>query len=87
MAITDRSLGLHLDPQEFAHLTGRTFRGLTISERSDGFNIILRGYTRQAEPIYAMSTATHPVVGLLQLLNALSGKGGEVLWRDDKYAR
>lgn len=87
MAINEKSLGLYLDPHEFAYLTGKTFRGLTISERADGYNIIMRAYDRRGKALYAMITASHPVIGLLQLLNGLSGKGGEVLWRHDKYAR
>lgn len=87
MAIQEKGLVLALDPQEFAHLTGQSFRGLTVSERDSGFNIILRAYGRKQQAIYAMLSSDHPVDGLLQLLNALSGKGGEALWRVDKYAR
>lgn len=87
MAIQVKGLLFALDPHEFAYVTGQVFRGLTISERESGFNIILRAYNRKNQAIYAMMSAEHPVDGLLALLNALSGKGGESLWRMDKYAR
>lgn len=87
MAIQEAGLALALNPQEFAYFTQQVFRGLTITERAEGYNIILRGYDKKGEPVYAMLAAVDPVEGLLKLLNALSDRGGESLWRTDKYAR
>lgn len=80
------ALSLFLDYQHFAYYTGHTFRGLTISERPSGYNVILRSYSKKGEPLYAMGTGNDASDVLARLLDALSSKGGESLWRLDKYA-
>lgn len=73
------------DPQEFAHLTGRHFRGLTISENGTGYNVVVRAFDGEGNALYAMNQHTDPYTGLKELLAALSTTKGSVLWRRDKY--
>lgn len=76
-----------LDPQVFAFETGYSFRGMTISENSQGYNIILRAYAPDKSAVYAMGSNADPLDGLQALFNALSTAKGTSLWRIDNYAK
>lgn len=76
---------LLLDPKEFAFLTGQTFRGLTISQTGDGWNVTLRAFLQGEEAVYAMTQGPDPHEALLSLLSALSTRRGMSLWHRDKY--
>jgi hypothetical protein len=76
-----------LDPQEFAFQTGLAFRGLTLSQSPNGWNIIVRAYHKHDGPVYAMTQHADILEGLAGLLSALSSVGGAKLWRHDKYAK
>lgn len=76
---------LLLDPKEFAFLTGQVFRGLTISQAADGWNVTLRAFLQGNEAVYAMTCGPDPHEALLTLLHALSTKSGMSLWHRDKY--
>lgn len=76
---------LLFDTQEFAFLTGQTFRGLTISECGSGYNIVLRAFDRDNEPLYAMAQHSDAREGLRVLLGALATRHGPKLWRHDKF--
>ena len=75
-----------LDPQTFAFETGVTFRGLTISENSEGYNVVIRGYDQSGLPVYCMTHDTDYLDGLTRLIWAVSRGNGANLWRKDKYA-
>lgn len=70
------ALSLSVDNQHFAYYLGNSFRGLTISERSDGYNVILRAYDKKGLPVYAMSTGADASDALARLVDALSSRGG-----------
>lgn len=74
-----------LEPHSFAHTTGMTFRGMTITETTGGYNVVLRAYTKSGTAVYAMTTETDYLEGLRRLLWAVSGAGGSELWRKDKF--
>lgn len=76
---------LLFDSKEFSFLTGRTFRGLTITEAGTGFNIVLRAFGPDNEPLYAMTQHNDPREGLSVLLGVLSTRRGPELWHRDRY--
>lgn len=86
MPDTHEALSLQLDYQAFAYETGHAFRGLTITERPEGYNVVLRARTSRGEPVYAMTVDADPTSGLNRLQRLLRQKGGEALWRHDRFA-
>lgn len=76
---------LLFDSKEFTFLTGHTFRGLTVSQTGAGWNIVLRSFGPQLEPLYAMTQHVDPHEGLQLLLGALATRTGNQLWRKDQY--
>ena len=81
-----RSIEIVVDEHGFAFETERTFRGLTISESSGGFNCVIRARERSGAPVYAMTVDSDPQVGINRLYEALSMGNGDVLWRHDAFA-
>ena len=75
-----------LDGKEFAFYTGLVFRGLSISETSGGFNVVIRATRPLGDLVYCMVSHEDPQQGLKNLLNSVSVKGGESLWRYDKFS-
>lgn len=86
MPDTHEALTLRISYQQFAYLTGHAFRGLTVSERPEGYNIVLRARTSRGEPVYAMTVDADPTEGLRRLMALLRKKGGDALWRHDRFA-
>lgn len=84
---TKVTVDVFFDPMEFAFHTGLTYRGLTISERPDGYNIICRATRRGGEAVYAMVTDHTPQEGLENLLEWILGGGAKDAWRVDRYAK
>lgn len=78
---------LLFDPKEFAFLTNYTFRGLTVSQSLDGWNVVLRAYGHDGKPLYAIATGNDAAEALKRLLGALATNNGAQLWRHDKYHR
>lgn len=78
-------LALTLDMKGLSFDLGVEFRGLTISENSSGYHIILRAYLRNGSPVYAINDADDPEEGLQDLFDALENRGGSGLWRKDKF--
>lgn len=76
---------LLLDAETFAWLTGMTFRGLTVSQGPNGYRVILRAFTRELEAVYAMTEGDDMRQAAHRLLDALSKRGGESLWRHDRF--
>ena len=76
---------LLLDPKEFSFLTGQVFRGLTISQTGDGWNVTLRAFLQGDEAVYAMTCGPEPHEALMTLLQALGTRNGFSLWHRDKY--
>lgn len=85
MGFRTDSLSLQLDQKGLAFDLGVQFRGLTISENSSGYHIILRAYLRDGSPVYAINDADDPVEGLEDLMDVLLQRGGSGLWRKDKF--
>lgn len=79
-------ISLELHAKSFSFELGAAFRGLTITETSNGFNIILRASLSNGTPVYSMTVADDIGKGLSSLIDALSGSGGAKLWHFDKYA-
>lgn len=79
------SLSLTLDTKGLSFDLGVEFRGLTISENSSGYHIILRAYLRNGSPVYAINDADDPGDGLQDLFDALANRGGSGMWRQDKF--
>lgn len=83
-----RLLNITWSEQDFAfEFGGYAFRGLTISQGRNGWNIVIRALDRQGQPVYAIAVSDDIMEGLEGLLSALSGRGGESLWRFDRYAK
>lgn len=80
------ALQLLLDDKGFIFDTGFTFRGLTVSETSTGFNCVVRATSKAGGPVYAMTSDTDPAEGLNRLYDALSQGNGHTLWRFDRFA-
>jgi hypothetical protein len=78
-------LALTLDRKGLSFDLGVEFRGLTISENSTGYHIILRAYLRNGSPVYAINDAEDPVEGLQDLFDTLENRGGAGMWRKDKF--
>ncbi len=76
---------LLFDPKEFSFLTGMTFRGLTVSQSQDGWNVTLRAFVDDMEAVYAMTCGPDPHQALSTLLAALATRNGNRLWHRDKY--
>lgn len=76
---------LLFDPKEFSFLTGVSFRGLTISQSGEGWNVTLRAFLVGQEAVYAMTSGPDPHEALLTLLSALGTRSGHKLWHWDKY--
>ncbi len=74
-----------LDEQEFSFLTGKIFRGLTISETGGSFRIILRAFGEDYAPLYCISEHHDVREGLSNLLEALGTRGAAQLWHHDKF--
>lgn len=85
MAYKGNALEFKFSPKEFLFEIGVEFRGLTISESSEGYNIIIRAYLRNNSPVYAMVNHEDPYEGLYVLMETLSQKNGSGLWRTDKF--
>lgn len=79
-------LSIIIDPHGFVFDTDHTFRGLTISEKDGGWNIIIRGRSRAGAPVYAMTHSDDPQHGLDILWDALAAGNGHTLWRVDRFA-
>lgn len=75
------------DVQGWASDTNVAFRGLTVSEREDGWNCVIRGTDREGVAVYAMMTGEDPNEVMNELVKALLGQGGGYLWRLDKWAQ
>lgn len=76
---------LLFDDKEFSFLTGHTFRGITISQSGAGWNVVLRAFSSELEPVYCMTQHENPHDGLHLLLGTLATRSGGTLWRRDKY--
>lgn len=76
---------LLFDSKEFSFLTGHSFRGVTISQSGSGWNVVLRAFTSELDPVYAITQHDDPHEGLQLLLGALATRAGGQLWRHDKY--
>lgn len=74
-----------LDPHLFAHSTGYKFRGLSLTEKVGGWNIVLRGFDRDGAAYYAMTFHEEPLDGLRHLWEALVSRNGHTMWRLDKF--
>lgn len=85
MAYRNLPLALTLDMKGLAYDLGVQFRGLTISENSSGYHIILRAYLKNGAPVYAINDAVDPEEGLQDLFDALEARGGSGMWRKDKF--
>lgn len=86
MAPFTTPIALSLSPKHFAHDLRASFRGLTVSENPEGYNIILRAFLSDGTAVYSMTVAQDIAQGLSDLLDALSGSGGAKLWHYDKFA-
>jgi len=75
-----------LDEKEFAFVTGVAFRGMTISQHSAWWNVVVRGYQRDGTPVYARTVGPEIDGTVRDLLLALSSPGGGKLWHFDRYA-
>jgi hypothetical protein len=84
--VREKAISLVLDPHGFVFDTEHTFRGLTISEKDNGYNIILRAYSRDGSAVYAMTHADDPQWGLECLWEAILKGNGYTLWRPDRFA-
>jgi hypothetical protein len=81
-------LNITWSEKDFAfEFDGYHFRGLTISQGRNGWNIVIRALDRQGQPVYAIAVSDDITEGLDGLLGALSGRGGASLWRFDRYAK
>ena len=74
-----------LDPHVFAENTGHTFRGLSITEKSAGWNVVLRSFGPDGGAYYAIGQSESPLDALERLYEALGKRGGARLWRLDKF--
>jgi len=83
----NHTLFLNIDILGFAADTGMTFRGLSVTERGDGWNVVIRASNRSGERVYAMVTAVDPMEGVDALFEYVSSRGGVNAWRIDKYAQ
>jgi len=81
------ALSIIIDPKGFAYDTGVSFRGLTISEASDDYNVIIRGRLRDGQAVYAMTKSDNPEEALRNLMGVLGSKNGKQLWHKDRFAR
>ncbi len=80
------ALSLTFDEQVFSFETGVVFRGLSITPKPKGFNIVLRVSDRHGKALYAMSFHKKPSVGLRNLMEAICRKGGLAMFHADKFA-
>ena len=87
MSYHNAPLYLTLDRKGLAFDLGVQFRGLTVSENSTGYHIILRAYLKNGSPVYAINDSTDPEEGLQDLFEALEARGGAGMWRRDKFAK
>ena len=85
MAYRGDALEFKYSPKEFLFEIGVQFRGLTISENGEGYNIIIRAYLRNNAPVYAMVNHEDPYEGLHTLMEVLAQKNGAGMWRSDKF--
>lgn len=85
MPYRNAPLSLTLDMKGLAFDLGVQFRGLTVSENAKGYHIILRAYLRDGSPVYAINDAEDPGEGLQDLFDALEQRGGDGMWRKDKF--
>lgn len=76
-----------LDPKEFAAETGRVLRGISLTSKPDGWQIVIRCWSKAHGPQYAMWTSqTDLVASLRSILDVLGTRAGPDLWRKDKFA-
>lgn len=78
---------VQIDEKGFVFETSISFRGMTISETSEGFNCVIRGRESNGQAVYAMSVARDPGTGINDLWDAVRRGNGAVLWRLDRYAK
>jgi len=79
------SIDITLEGTNFAEDTGKVFDGMTISPCAEGWRVIIRANDKDGTGIYAMGTGELPVTVYKELYSALCGKGGDYLWRFDKW--
>lgn len=73
------------DIETFTWLTGKKFRGLTVSPKNGGWNVIVRAFDGSGRAVYAMSWDSSMEKAALALFSALGTKAGDKLWRHDKF--
>lgn len=76
---------LLLDSKHYSFETNTTFRGLSLSLNSGGWNVVVRAFLKDGTPVYAMTAADDPGEGLRGLLAALGAQRGTELWHHDKF--
>lgn len=84
---SNHTLAVRLSEKEFAYRTGVSFRGLTISQTETGWNVVVRGFSREGAPVYSLVQHTDAVTALEILVQSLSGRDGPALWHKDKFYR
>lgn len=82
-----RAFGLVYDEQAFVFDTGITFRGMSITQKEDGWNVVVRGVDGDKTPVYCMSFGDTPDGALQQLVETWKSKESKYLWRFDGWAR
>jgi hypothetical protein len=87
MKVNDGLLSISILHQEFAYETGVRFEGLSISEASDGWKVVIRGRLRDGDAVYAMTVGEEPVAALQGLVEALCGREGLRFWHTDKFRK
>lgn len=76
-----------IDPHHFAAETRRVLRGISLTSKPDGWQVVIRAWSKANGPQYAMWTGLDdPVSGLKAVLDVLYSRGGGDLWRKDKFA-
>lgn len=79
-------IAIRFHPKHFSYNLGASFRGLTVSESPNGYNIILRAVLSDGTAVYSMTVCKEIAEGLANLVALLEDRGGAKLWRFDKYA-
>ena len=81
-----RGFKVAVDEKEFTFLTGKVFRGLSITPRDTHWALVLRAWDTRGQPVYCM-IEQDDLYGIGDtLMDILAEKNPKMGWHFDRYA-
>jgi hypothetical protein len=78
---------ISIDGHGFSFATGVVFEGLSIKEYDGDWSVTILGRLGNGQAVYARSIGPDIGSTAADLFRALSNRGSNYLWREDKFRR